>query len=87
MSDILEWAAKYAVVQSALAALVLIWGWQWIIKRGEKDQPSSDLQARWQAQQDLHDISENVKTLVAYQKEIKDVLNRLTDVIWNRERQ
>lgn len=84
MSEILEWAGKYAVVQSALAALVLIYGWQKIIRKGEKE-PSTeeDMKARWKVQQEISDIAENVKTIATYQREIKQAIERLVSVTWN----
>jgi hypothetical protein len=87
MSELLEWAGKFAVVQSAIAAVVMLFGWRWIIQRGEKE-PSTEqeLRARWQAQQDLHDISENLKTLVTIQREAKQAIDRLIGITYN-ERQ
>jgi hypothetical protein len=84
MSEIIEWAAKYAVVQSALAAVVLLYGWHWIIRRGEKE-PSTEqeMRARWQQQQDFHDISENVKTIVTLQRDIKETINRWIAIQFN----
>ena len=77
MSEILDWAGKYAVVQAAIAAVVFLWGWQKIIRRGEKD-PSSEeeLRAQFRRDQESHDISENLKTLVTLQRETKELLNR-----------
>lgn len=90
MSELLEavadFAAKYAVVQAALAAGVFIYLYQMVIKPGEKEPPTEeDLRAKWQQQTDLHDISENLKLLVIYQKETRDGINRLASVIWNRQ--
>jgi putative intracellular protease/amidase len=85
MSELIEFFAKYAVVQAAVAVVVILWGWQKIIRPGEKDVSDSghDVRARWKAQQDISDIAENVKTLVTYQKEIRDAIRHLVDNVWN----
>ncbi len=85
MSELIEFAAKYAVVQAAIAVVVILWGWQKIIRPGEKDvsENSHDVRARWKAQQDISDISENLKTLVTFQKEIRDAIRHLIDNVWN----
>lgn len=85
MSELVEFFSKYAVVQAAIAAVVLLWGWQKIIRPGEHDTPDTalDIRARWKAQQDVSDISENLKTLVTYQKEIRDALRHMVDTVHN----
>lgn len=84
MLEILDAAAKYGVAPSIIGVLVGVWGYQILIKRGEKD-PSNeqDLRARWQAQQDMRDISENVKRSVTLLQEIKTLGERL----WNERQQ
>ncbi len=88
MSELIEFFAKYQIVQAAAAVVLILWGWQKIIRPGEKDMPDSsdDVRARWKAQQDISDLAENVKTLVTYQKEIRDAIRHLVDNVWN-ERQ
>ncbi len=90
MSELIEFFAKYAVVQSAVAVVVILWGWQKIIKPGEKEAPDDGHdydhdRARWKAQQDLSDISENLKRLLVIQQEMSESQRRLTDAIWNRQ--
>lgn len=94
MEEFFKAFASSSIVQSAAAVILLLYGYTYFIKKGESDAahgetpilPSeAELRARIQMQNDMHDMSENLKQLVALQTKINISLNRLVNIIWNRQ--